>query len=67
MRGLPLSINGPYKSSIYPRRTKLTTKAEYQTFSQSTVSHLQAISTVIMINSVYPSAVIGENGHYNFN
>lgn len=43
MRELAFTINDSYKSPIYLSCAKLTTTAEYQPFSQPTVSQLQAV------------------------
>lgn len=64
MSGLPLTINGSYKSAIYLCCAKLTTNAEYQPFSLPPYSELTSSYSVILINSVYLSAAIIENGPY---
>lgn len=66
MCGLPLTINGSYKSPIYLSWAKLTTNAEHQLSLSRQGATFKLSCPVILINSVYLSAVIIENGPYNF-
>lgn len=64
MCGLPLTINGSYKSPIY-LSSRLMLSISLSLSLQWAAFRLSC--PVILINSVYLSAVITENGPYNFN